>query len=200
MNQLVSTEEAKVQQYVDDAKEQRKDQLVIPISNANGMIDAALQEMQRLRQELIQQIRQNGWFKRTFSPSEEQLSLELAAHKLNKAIHSLTKYKDSICQQSNVIRSELQAVLAGFGTQYSDVIQDLITMEEERRQLEADLRDRVKGSQEQVVKYRVDAMSELASNTMKLQAEVRARLNPLMEKVRDLGDQVMVEARKLGVK
>ncbi|KQY82703.1 hypothetical protein ASD24_15085 [Paenibacillus sp. Root52] len=194
----VLREQARLREDFERVRQENRMELEIPIGQVVEIIQAAVNEINFLQENVKIRIMKIPWFRRQFLPSRRQLAMELAIKRLHTAKQSLQRYQSKLQSKTTVKRNELYTILAGYGVQHAQTTHHIQSIEDKRMQREETLRTTVFNSQERIIGKRVGCLRDLAKSIVKAKQDVQLKLNPTMEHVKQLADIVKSEANKLG--
>lgn len=200
LNERKLAEQTEVHQQISELRQLMNDELYISFNDANQAIEAAKAELDRLSGQLQHKIGQASWLRRTLFPDADQLTMEEAVLRLKKAKQSITEYQINIGHVSYIKRSDFYLLLGGYGLLYVQVSEDIKAARHCIDIGESALRTKVTAAQQSLIQLRVQTMRQFAETMRELKEKVQERINPHLEQMKGMAEQVRNEAQKLGLK
>lgn len=198
MELIVQREQSSLREDFKRVRQQRRMDLEMPVKQAIEILQAAINEINLLQENVRTRLQESPWFRRLFLPSRRQLAMELTITRLQYAKKSLKRYQSRLHRKATVNRNELYTILAGYGVQYAQTAYEIQSIEDKRIQREEMLRTTVFNSQQRIIGKRVGCLSDLAKGIVKVKQAAQLKLNPAMEHVKQLADKVKIEANRIG--
>lgn len=191
---------SEVRESVSQLSEWRVETAQMNVDAARKRLEEAIQEVRALQKQLKREY-SGPWFRfrRRFFPTAKVLAVQRAISWAQETEQTLQKKSEEFRRANAVDRASLNELLGRQGLCRNQVLEGISRIERERLKKETELFRQIKKLQEKMGEKRAEAMESLGDFLIELRDQMRKKLKPKMDKVRDRRSKALEEADKLGV-